>query len=390
MRTVAVIGGGAAGCFAAVELKRRCPRAEVTVYEAGKRLMTKLGITGGGKCNITNTFESVRSIADVYPRGGRLMERLFYSFSPEDTMEWWENEGVKLTVLEEGRVFTASMDAGQVVSTLSRLMTALGVRTVTGRRIGDISELSEDILIVTAGGGEAGITGSLGIDIVPSVPSLFTFRINDRELCSMSGISVHDAVLTLTGTGLRSTGDLLVTDWGMSGPATLKLSSYAARHLAENGYKAVVSVNWSGKNEEETREEIRAMTLSGGQKQLGSVHPDNMPSRLWRHLLHRSGVSAGTKCAEVGKKHLSAIVAALTCDNYEICGRAKFKEEFVTCGGIALSAVRQDNLESKTNPGVFFAGEILDIDAVTGGFNLQAAWTTAFVAARAAAEMITR
>lgn len=390
MHKAAIIGGGAAGCFAAIELKRRCPQAEVTVYEAGKRCMAKLGITGGGKCNITNTFESVRSIADVYPRGGRLMERLFYSFSPKDTMEWWENEGVKLTVLEEGRVFPESMDAGQVVTTLSRLMNALGVRIVTGRRIENLSELKENILIVTAGGGEAGITVDLGIGTVPSVPSLFTFRINDSELCSLSGISVHNAVLTLTGAGFRSTGDLLITDWGMSGPATLKLSSHAARHLAENGYRATLSVNWIGKNEEETREEIRAMTLSGGQKQLGSVHPDNIPSRLWKHLLSRAGVSTGAKCAELGKKQLSSTVTALTCDNYEVCGRAKFKEEFVTCGGIALSAVRQDTLESKTNPGVFFAGEILDIDAVTGGFNLQAAWTTAFVAARAAAEMITR
>lgn len=390
MRTVAVIGGGAAGCFAAVELKRRCPQAEVTVYEAGKRCMAKLGITGGGKCNITNTFEYVRSIADVYPRGGRLMERLFYSFSPEDTVKWWENEGVRLTALEEGRVFPASMDAGQVVATLSRLMTALGIRIVTSKRIEDLSDLSEDILIVTAGGGEAGITGSLGIDTVPSVPSLFTLRINDSELCSLSGISVHNALLTLKGTGFRSTGDLLITDWGLSGPATLKLSSHAARHLAGNGYKATVSVNWTGKNEEETRADLRAMTMSGSHKQLGSVHPDNIPSRLWKHLLSRAGVSTGTKCAELGKKQLSSIVTALACDNYEICGRAKFKEEFVTCGGIALSAVRQDTLESKTNPGVFFAGEILDIDAITGGFNLQAAWTTAFVAARAAAEMITR
>ena len=391
MPQIAIIGAGAAGCFCAIELKRRMPGADVTVYEAGAKPLAKVAVTGAGRCNITNTFEFVGSLSEVYPRGERLVRQAFREFSPSDTYAWWEAEGVRLVAEPDGRVFPASQDAMQVVRTLENLMRRLGVEVkcrakVVAIRPGfkvvfeDGHSESADKVVVTTGGGALSLLDGLDIDIVPPVPSLFTFKLSDSGIRELSGTTAPDASLSLAGTKFRSSGTLLLTDWGVSGPATLKLSSYAARHLADNGYRGTLLINWLSWTEAEAREWLSA--IKDGQKLVANIHPDSLSARLWKHLLNRAGLREDIRWAELGSKGLNRLVAVLTADSYEITGRAKFKEEFVTAGGVSMSAVNPSTLESRQHPGLFFAGEVLDIDAITGGFNLQAAWSTGYLVAQ--------
>ena len=388
MKSIAVIGAGAAGCFCAIELRRRLPDVRVTVYEAGARPLAKVAITGGGRCNFTNTFEHVGRLEEVYPRGAQVMRRALRVFSNEDVREWFRREGVPSVAQPDGCVFPRSQDAMQIVRTLERLMRQLGVELICGRRIGSISELDEDIVVVTAGGNSATTLRTLlpeDVAVTDTVPSLFTFKISDPGLRALTGTVVENASLSIAGTGFRSSGPLLLTDWGISGPATLRLSSYAARHLAENSWSATLLVNWLASAEAEVRQRLAGLSVANPHRQVSSTHPGELSERLWRHILDRAGLRPDIRWAEMGGKGTSRLANALTADSYQICGRAKFKEEFVTCGGVALSDVSISTLESKRHPGLYFAGEVLDIDAVTGGYNLQAAWSTAMVIAGAIA-----
>ncbi|MDO5320936.1 MAG: aminoacetone oxidase family FAD-binding enzyme [Bacteroidia bacterium] len=384
LKTV-VIGAGAAGCFCAIELKRRRPDMEVTVYESGPKPLAKVAVTGGGRCNLTNSFAGISRLAEAYPRGEQVMKRALRTFSHQDTMEWFEREGVALLTQEDECVFPVSQDAMQIVRTLERLMRELGVKVICNRRVARISELDADFVVVTAGGsGKAALETLLpdDVSITNTVPSLFTFKIADESLRSLMGTVAENVGLCLAGTAFRSHGTLLVTDWGVSGPATLKLSSYAARHLADNGYRATLLVNWLDSTESEVRR-ILASSISGnGKKFISNAHPEGMTDRLWQHLLQRSGIRSDLRWQELGNKGVNKLVNTLTADGYQIVGRARFKEEFVTCGGVDLSGIDLNTLESKTHPGLFFAGEVLDIDAITGGFNLQAAWSTGYTVAR--------
>ena len=383
MKRISIIGAGASGCFCAIEIKRRHPDACVTVYEAGPVPLAKVAVTGGGRCNFTNSFEGVRSLKEAYPRGDRLMKRALKVFSNTDCMEWFLKEGVPCVIQEDCCVFPESQDAMQIVGTLESLMRRLGVRLCTKCRITNLEDLlaESDAVVVTTGGGVPSFLEGLGLEIVPPVPSLFTFRINDRELTSLMGTVVENASLRIAGESFRSCGALLVTDWGFSGPATLKLSSYAARYLAEHQYKAEMLVNWAGADEGELRDWISAVSSANPGKQISNTCYPSLTSRLWRFLLSRAGLREDLRWSEAGQKSLNRLVSVLSADEYRIEGRCRFKEEFVTCGGVALSDVDSGTLESKKIPGLFFAGEVLDIDAITGGFNLQAAWSTAMMVA---------
>lgn len=382
------MGAGAAGCFCAIEVKRRMPDAQVTVYEAGSKPLAKVALTGGGRCNLTNSFARIGRLAEAYPRGEQVMKRALRAFSQEDAMAWFEREGVALLTQEDECVFPVSQDAMQIVRTLERLMRELGVKVVCNKRIASIGELDADVVVVTAGGSSKTALQSLlppDVPVTDTVPSLFTFKIADDGLKALMGTVVENVSLRLAGTSFRSAGALLLTDWGVSGPATLRLSSYAARHLAADGYRGTLLVNWLDSTEEETRSLLGGFAKRCAQKFISNVHPEELTERLWLHLLSRAGLRADLRWQELGSKGMNRLVNTLTSDNYDICGRARFKEEFVTCGGVDLAGVDLGTLESKTHPGLYFAGEVLDIDAVTGGFNLQAAWSTAYVAARAIA-----
>ena len=380
---VAVIGAGAAGCFCAIALRRLLPDCAVTVYEAGPRPLRKVAVTGGGRCNLTNSFEGITRLQEAYPRGWQLMKRALGAFSAADTQAWFEREGVRLVTQPDGCVFPRSQDAMEIVRTLLRLMDRLGVEVRCNSKIGDIRTLEADAVVVTTGGGALQLLEGSGVAIEPPVPSLFTFNLGDDPVRTLAGTVVENASAALAGTRFRASGPLLVTDWGMSGPAILKLSSYGARYLSEQGYRAQLLVSWLGAQPDaEVRGRLETLLMENPRKQLSSVHPQELTARLWQHLLEKSGVRGDLRCAEAGPRSLSRLTEILQRDPYSVCGKSRFKEEFVTCGGVSLGDVNLQTLESKSRPGLFFAGEVLDVDAITGGFNLQAAWSTAMLAAR--------
>ena len=381
MRRVAIIGAGAAGCFCAVQLRRMAPEVAVTLFEAGPKPMAKLAVTGGGRCNLTNSFAGIRSLGEAYPRGERVLQRALKAFSPEDTVRWFQVEGVPLVLQPDHCWFPRSQNALDIVHCLERGMRGAELRLRTP--VLSVRDLlaSFDYVVVTTGGAAKGLPflDGLGLELIPPVPSLFTFTVPDPALRSLMGL-VTEASVGLAGTSYKAEGPLLITDWGLSGPAVLKLSSYAARHLAEQQYKGTVVINWLNARENEVREQLQEMASANPQKRVASVHP--VQQRLWEHLLERAGLREGLRWAELGTRGLNRLTATLTADSYPLSGKSKFREEFVTAGGVALSNIHLSTLESKRHPGLYFAGEVLDIDAITGGFNLQAAWSTGYVCAQ--------
>lgn len=400
---IAVIGAGAAGCFCAIGIKRSVPDAQVTVLEAGPRPLAKVAVTGGGRCNFTNTFEGIGRLEEAYPRGARLMKRALMRFGPEDTRRWFEAEGVPSVVMDEGCVFPRSQDAMDIVRALERAMRLAGVQVLCRRRAASVEDLGgsyrisfadgsqpleADRVVVTTGGSPTpsgiGFLSPLGLETVSPVPSLFTLNIGDEGLKSLMGAVVRDALVGLGGTAFKARGPLLVTDWGVSGPAVLKLSSYAARHLAENGYKGTLNISWLGTTREtDCAEILKTLAEANPRKMVVSVFPEALSSRLWRHLAARAGLREDLRWAELGSRGQARLAALLACDSYPVTGRCHFKDEFVTCGGVALSEISLNTLESKKHPGLYLAGEVLDVDAITGGFNLQAAWSMAWCIAEA-------
>lgn len=394
MGSVAIIGAGAAGCFAAAVLKRRSTGTSITIYEEGPRPLVKVSKTGGGRCNLTNTFEGVTDLSKVYPRGTSLMRRLLKGFAPEDTLRWFSEEGVKLHVEEDGRVFPDSEDAMEIVRTLERALS--GVTVKTGCRLVSLEKSEDgfsmtfnngrteraDRVLIASGGAPKGIPFLRGIPTVESVPSLFSLKIDDSALKALMGSS---ATVLLRLGGFSADGPMLITDWGVSGPAVLKLSSYAARHLAEKGYRENLHVRWCPKMSEEMLRSFLGPSVMSARK-LVSTPPEGLSSRIWAMLVERSGLREDIRRGELGRKGLSRLASLLLDDVYPVSGKGPFKEEFVTSGGIDIAAVNPKTLEAKSFPQLYFAGEVLDIDGVTGGYNLQAAWTTGYTAAVAIAE----
>lgn len=387
----AVVGGGAAGFFLAINLKEMVPQMDVTIFERHKHVLSKVAISGGGRCNCTNSFTFVNDLSVVYPRGHRLMKRLLKGFSQRDAYQWFEHRGVKLTTQDDGCVFPSSQDAHTIINLFLSEARRHNIHIEFNHPITSFQDQlgDYDFIAVTTGGSPTmnGLKwlADCGHEIALPVPSLFTFRIDDQELQSLMGTVVDHATAYLPGLKHRSTGPLLITHWGMSGPAILKLSSYAARTLAEQGYQHALSVNWTGYNDSEVSMELSALRSQHPQKQLHTVRPYAIPSRLWSYLLTKClGDRAREPWASLNNKELNRLANLLSGgDTYQIAGRAPFKDEFVTCGGVALSAVNPVTLESRTVPRLYFAGEVLDVDGITGGFNFQAAWTTAFTVAKA-------
>jgi len=400
---IVIIGAGAAGCFAAIELKRRCPEAEVTVLEKGTKPLAKVAITGGGRCNLTNSFAEVKSLEQVYPRGFRLMKKLFHHFSPKDAYEWFEREGVGLVTQDDECVFPQSQDAMEIVFTLTSLMNRLGVNTLCGCKVMDIAPhlpyyavsytkaentnvIEADKVIVTTGGHPSpsgfDMLISLDLEIVPPVPSLFSLCIADKSLTTLMGTVVEQAQVSLAGTKIKTCGPLLITHWGISGPAVLKLSSHGARILAEKNYQANVMVNWLFEmSNNDVHEMLSAYVRKHSAKKIASAYPSALNARLWAHLVQRAKLSADMRWSELQGKAFNRLLTVLTSDCYHVTGKNRYKDEFVTCGGVSLNCLKHDTLEAKNHPGLYFAGEVTDVDAITGGFNLQAAWTMGWVVA---------
>lgn len=421
----AIVGGGAAGFFLAIHLKERCPQMEVTLFERSKHLLRKVKVSGGGRCNCTNTFADVTDLSAVYPRGHRLMKRLMKGFSQHDAFVWFEHHGVPLVVQQDQCVFPAAQDSQVIIDCFLRLAHSLGVQIRTACPVSAVTPVpvSEhhssptltlsfpeataetfDFVAITTGGQprmeNLRWLTDLGHETEAPVPSLFSFSIEEPSLRDLMGTVVdHDALHTsskpnvtafLPGTKFRASGAILITHWGLSGPVILRLSSYAARYLAEQDYKAPLAINWAGQNEEQVRQNLLDLFAQHPHRQLASLRPYDLPARLWAYMLDKSlPDSCRLTPLALSKKNINRLVSLLIADTYTIASRAPFKDEFVTCGGIALSAINPSTLESRHCPHLFFAGELLDIDGITGGFNFQAAWTTAYTAAAAIARGMT-
>lgn len=414
---VAIIGGGAAGFFGAVHVKKNFPHAQVTIFEKSNQVLKKVSISGGGRCNLTNGCTDPEELSHAYPRGGRELKKLFRIFGPAHTMEWFESKGVPLVIQEDNCVFPRSQDSSSITGTLIKEASRAGVNVVTGSTITGISKDPQNFfileqdgsplkvrqslekfnkVIVTTGGSprKEGLAWlqKLGHKIEDPVPSLFTFNIPADPVTKLMGVVQEEVTLSIQGSRISSDGILLVTHWGMSGPAVLKLSSYGARLIHEKNNTFVLQVNWTGsQNQESITEQLRILASANPNKSMANTKPGNISKRLWEYLLAKRGFStpstpgnqpAFKRWSECGTKGINRLAEVLVNDQYLVKGSSRFREEFVTCGGVSLSGVNMATMESKVVPGLFFAGEVLDIDAITGGYNLQAAWTTAFTAAK--------
>ncbi len=396
---IAIIGGGAAGFFTAINIKKSCPTAEVTIYESSANVLSKVRVSGGGRCNLTNSFEDVTTLSNVYPRGEKIMRHALRIFDHEATYRWFEDHGVKLTTQSDCCVFPASQSSEEIINRFLTLSCELGVEIKCNHKILNIKSEVEggfsltlegqtyicDIVIVTSGGApqqnNLSFLNSLQLSYVAPTPSLFSFKLND-PITELMGIVMESATLTLKGTKLKASGPLLITHWGMSGPAILKLSSYGARKLNEANYRGEILVNWvSAPNEGVVLSEINRTINYNSKKLVSSVAPFGITNRLWLHIMSRADISVERRWAELGLKGINRIVAVLMADEYKISGKSTHAEEFVTCGGVDIKTINPTTMEARKYPGLYFAGEVLDVDAITGGFNLQAAWSMAYIVA---------
>lgn len=397
-----MVGGGAAGFFAAIKAAEENPSAHVTLLERMGDVLGKVKISGGGRCNVTNACFEPAELVTHYPRGNRALRGPFSRFQPRDTLEWFEARGVTLKTEEDRRIFPTSDESKTVIQCLKDAAARAGVVVRTSILILDILKggkskgfdiklpaetIHADRLILAPGSSPQGWTWarSLGHTIVPPVPSLFTFTISDPRLEGLEGLSVPTAVASLEGFSMKQTGPVLITHWGLSGPAILKLSAWAARELYEHHYKAKLRINWMNEREASLTERLMARRDGHPRNLIAADNFKEMPRRLWARLVDAAGVPFACRWAQVSNAHLKALTLMITDGVYDITGRGVFKEEFVTAGGVDLDDVDFRTMESKRSPGLYFAGEILDIDAETGGFNLQNAWTTGWIAGQAAA-----
>ncbi len=382
----AVVGGGAAGFFLAVNLKEMMPDMEVTIFERSQHVLTKVEISGGGRCNCTNSFEEVTDLSQVYPRGHRLLKRLFNNFDYRDAYAWFERHGVPLVTQNDQCVFPEAQDSHAIINCFLSLARRYHIEICKGSKVQSLDDVKGyDYVVVTTGGSPKGEglrwLQALGHEIEQPVPSLFTFSVADKRLQALMGV-VTDVETMIPGTKLRAAGPLLITHWGLSGPAVLKLSSHAARYLAEQNYQTPLAVRWLSLSDQEISTLLYEQVATQPKKQLTTYNPFGLQQRLWAYLVEKAlEVRAQIRWAELNKKDVNRLVNVLLNDTYQIAGRAPFKDEFVTCGGISLKAINTSTLESKYVPHLYFAGEVLDIDGVTGGFNFQAAWTTAYTVA---------
>ena len=422
---IVIVGGGAAGFFAAISAAKTNENASVILLEASRQLLAKVRISGGGRCNVTHALFDTKGFIQNYPRGSKALLGAFSRFQAQDTVDWFASEGVQLKTEADGRMFPITDSSETIVDCLIKTASSYKVQIRTGspvvwvksQQLEELEETEErektqdssnifadddksrfeillksgeilhcDKLLLATGSNPVGyrIAKKFGHQVEPTVPSLFTFNILDKELRSLAGVSVNPVQLRLTVPGkpqLEQTGPLLITHWGLSGPAVLKLSAWGARIFHESGYKGTVTINWlPDSNQDRVRKELQQVSQEYGKRAIALHRGIKLPHRLWQYLISRAGIDKETRWAELPKKALNKLVQELTQGQYIISGKGVFKDEFVTCGGIKLKEVNFKTMESRLVKGLYFAGEILDIDGITGGFNFQSAWTTAYLA----------
>ncbi|MFE4106914.1 BaiN/RdsA family NAD(P)/FAD-dependent oxidoreductase [Almyronema epifaneia] len=402
---IGVIGGGAAGFFGAIACAKANSQARVVLFEGGRSPLAKVRISGGGRCNVTHHCFDPALLVQHYPRGSKALRGAFSRFQPKDTITWFAQQGVPLKTEADGRMFPVTDDSETIVNCLWEAALNAGVELKTQTTVKAVNRQGEqlalqlksetsfccDRLLLATGSSPQGIrlAQSLGHTVAPPVPSLFTFNIAEAQLRSLAGIAVEPVALKLTVAGtkpLTQTGPLLITHWGVSGPAVLKLSAWGARALHEAQYQAELQVNWLPQfTAEQVRQQLTAAKAKSPKRAIANYDPFSLPRRLWQYLVHRAEIAAETTWAGLSKKAINQLVSELTQGHYAISGKGVFKDEFVTCGGVHLKEVDFKTMASRRCPGLYFAGEILDIDGITGGFNFQSAWTTGWLAGQAMA-----
>lgn len=404
-KKIIVIGGGAAGFFGAITCAAANPEVSVILLEAGRQPLAKVRISGGGRCNVTHECFDPKQLVQFYPRGGKSLLGAFTRFQPKDTVAWFEGRGVGLKTEADGRMFPVTDSSATIVDCLLNSAAAAGVMVRLNTPVEYLAYenpgflvqlksgegLKADRLLIATGSNPLGYrwAKNLGHSIETPVPSLFTFNIPDSRLQGLAGVSVPKVDLRLLNTGkdkLTQSGALLITHWGVSGPAVLKLSAWGARVIKESNYQMPLGINWLPEySGDSLREYLLNVKANCGKKLIFSHSPVSLPRRLWESLVDSCGIPPQKPWAEVSKQELKGLAEQLTQGVYQIKGKGVFKEEFVTCGGVSLKEVDFKTMESKLCKGLFFAGEVLDIDGVTGGFNFQSAWTTSFLAGQAMA-----
>lgn len=400
-KKLVIIGGGAAGFFAAIRAAELDPDIDITLLERGPEVLNKVRISGGGRCNVTHACYDPAELVHYYPRGEKELLGPFYRFSPADTVSWFERRGVALKTENDGRMFPVSNNSASIVNCLLSEAARLGVKVIKQQKVvklipptharGLWQILTPDhtwqahALMVTTGSNPAiwQLLKQLGHEIIPPVPSLFTFNIRDNRLIGLEGIALPKALVHIPHTDYQTEGPVLVTHWGLSGPAILKLSAWAALALHTCGYQFPVSINWLGRSPEQVIQDILAFKTDQGKKLIKNTHPFELPNRFWKKLMDYLKFREDLQWANLNKKQLQDLVEQLCNATFQVHGKSTFKEEFVTAGGVDLQEVNFKTFASKKVPNLYFAGEVLNIDAVTGGFNFQAAWTGAWIAATA-------
>lgn len=401
---IVVIGGGAAGFLGAITCAEANPQHRVIILEKTSTLLAKVRISGGGRCNVTNACFDPAVLVQNYPRGSAALRGPFTRFQPRDTIEWFTRHGVRLKTEADGRVFPVTDRSATIVECLIAAARQADVEirtsvTITSIELDDRSgfvvrsrngePLRADRVLLATGSNRHGYEWAavLGHTIEPPVPSLFTFTISDPRLHGLAGVSVPDALVQIEDTRLHQRGPVLITHWGLSGPAILKLSAWGARVLHDRQYQSDLRITWlPDQKDDQLRQRLLAIKVDQARQIIGTISPLGLPLRLWQRLIDAAGIAAGQRWTELSNRQIAALIEQLLRGVYQLQGKGEFKEEFVTCGGVKLDEVNFKTMESRVCPGLYCAGEILDIDGVTGGFNFQAAWTTGWLAGQAMAK----
>lgn len=401
-KTLVVAGGGAAGFFAAINAAEMSSGLQVILLEKTQKLLSKVRISGGGRCNVTHSCFEPKALIEKYPRGKKELTNGFFQFNPMHTIEWFAQRGVKLKTEEDGRMFPVTDNSETIIQCFLKeaetnnvvIKIGVGIESFSKAnekftlQLTDRTKLETDFLLIATGGSPSEKNyqwlAQTGHSIIPPVPSLFTFNVPQFGLKGLEGVAVQSAKISLPGTHFKEQGPLLVTHWGISGPAAIRLSAWAAHYFFENNYHVNAEINFiPDQSEEILKEKFNQLRKSSPQKLLQSKIFNELPNRLWERLCELSGINHKTQFANLSNSQLRSIIENLLYFKIEIQGKTTYKEEFVTSGGIDLKNINMKTMESKLTGNLYFAGEVLNVDGITGGFNFQAAWTTAMLAARA-------